>query len=114
MVDSGEAPGSGGRRNRRPDANPLLEDCEVKPFQPIKGSNSDTLTFIAPPRNILGDDDDDESEEVSPYRGPVTVKVLDPFLVAHNGTAYYPNAIATVPASVAEAWLKSKWVTDVD
>jgi hypothetical protein len=112
MVDSGEAPEPvGGRRNRRPnpfpDANPLLEDCDVGTYQ----SNSDTLMCIAPAEGILPDDD--ESEEVSPYREPVTVKVLDPFLVAYNGTAYYPNAVATVPAVVAEAWLKSKWVTDV-
>ena len=92
------------RQNRRPARNPPLEDCEVR--------STDTLTFIAPPRDILGDDDEPE-DQASPYREPVTVKVLDPFLVAHNGTAYYPNAIATVPASVAAAWLKSRWVTDV-
>ena len=41
-----------------------------------------------------------------------TVRVLAPFSVSHDGTAYLPDAVAEVPASVAENWLTNGWVAD--
>jgi hypothetical protein len=40
------------------------------------------------------------------------VKVLDPFPVSRDGTAYWPNAVAEVPESVATHWLTQKWATE--
>jgi hypothetical protein len=38
------------------------------------------------------------------------VKVLAPFLVAHQGVRYYPDEVAEVPESVALHWRASGWV----
>ncbi|OBH43376.1 hypothetical protein [Mycobacterium mantenii] len=38
------------------------------------------------------------------------VRVLAPFLVAHDGTAHWPNAVVEVPESVAAHWLLNQWV----
>jgi hypothetical protein len=40
------------------------------------------------------------------------VRVVKPYLVAYAGIAYWPNMVAEVPASVADGWLLSKWVTE--
>jgi hypothetical protein len=38
------------------------------------------------------------------------VRVLPPFMVAHEGTQYFPNGVAVVPASIADDWLLNQWV----
>jgi hypothetical protein len=72
-------------------------------------------------RSAPKDDDlmflDDEHEVITPLKvkdapEPLTrVKVLSPFQVVHDATAYYPNAVLEVPASVADNWLRNRWVT---
>jgi hypothetical protein len=53
-----------------------------------------------------------ELEEVKAPEPLKRVKVLDPFSVSHDGTAYWPNAVAEIPASVAKHWLSSNWVVE--
>jgi hypothetical protein len=49
--------------------------------------------------------------EVRTTGKPKTVKVLN-FRVVHNSTVYQPDDIVTVPAVVADGWLKNRWVTE--
>ena len=39
------------------------------------------------------------------------VKVLAPFSVSYHGIAYWADAAPEVPASVADHWLRNRWVT---
>jgi hypothetical protein len=73
-------------RGRRPKADLVyLEDCEIQPRQA-------------------------DEEGTSPE--PLTrVTVLAPFSVSHDGTAYYPEAVTEVPASLASWWISNRWVT---
>jgi hypothetical protein len=51
--------------------------------------------------------------EPEPVRKPEPLKrvrVLPPFMVAHEGTQYFPNSVAEVPESVADNWLLNQWV----
>ena len=41
------------------------------------------------------------------------VKVLAPFSVSYHGIAYWADATPEVPASVADHWLRNRWVTEV-
>jgi hypothetical protein len=41
------------------------------------------------------------------------VKVLKPFRVVHDGTAYSGDDIAEVPAEVAAEWLRQGWADEV-
>ena len=52
------------------------------------------------------------SEEVAP--SPKRVRVLPPFLVAHEGTAYWPKAVVEVPEAVAAHWILNGWVVTAD
>jgi hypothetical protein len=40
------------------------------------------------------------------------VKVLSPFQVVHDGTAYWPDAVVTVPAALADRWIANQWATE--
>jgi hypothetical protein len=75
------------RRGPHPEGFPeeFLPDCELL-------EKPETAFVLAPERNTR-------------------VKVLKPYSVAYNGTAYWPGSVAEVPASVAEKWLLNKWVT---
>jgi hypothetical protein len=42
------------------------------------------------------------------------IKVLPPYGVAHDGTAYFPGHTPEVPQSVADAWIRNNWVESVD
>jgi hypothetical protein len=42
------------------------------------------------------------------------VRVLEPFGVAHDGTAYFPGDIPEIPASIADSWLRSRWVIEAE
>lgn len=66
----------------------FLEDCEVTPH--------------------------DGAEEVVVPEPVKRVKVLSPYSVAHDGTAYWPNAVAEVPQSIASKWITQKWVVSED
>jgi hypothetical protein len=39
------------------------------------------------------------------------VRVVPSYGVHHAGIRYLPNAVAEVPESLADHWLKSRWVT---
>jgi hypothetical protein len=54
----------------------------------------------------------EEPEEVKAPEPVKRVRVLHPFLVSHDGTAHWPQAVAEVPESVAADWLLNRWVTD--
>lgn len=41
-----------------------------------------------------------------------SVKVSYPFLVSHEGTAYYPGQVAVVPEAVAAHWILNGWVVE--
>lgn len=51
-----------------------------------------------------------ENHEATTPESLKRVKVLPPFLVAHDGTSYWPNAVAEVPESVAAHWILNQWV----
>lgn len=53
-------------------------------------------------------DDEPEPKPLPPKR----VRVLGNYRVVHDGVAYTHNAIAEVPASLAEVWLGNHWVTE--
>jgi hypothetical protein len=58
----------------------------------------DDLAFVVPPE-----------EEVKPE--PLKrVRVLPPFGVAHDGVRYFPGDMPEVPASLADRWIRSKFV----
>ena len=38
-----------------------------------------------------------------------SVVVAQPYQVVHDGVAYPPGAIATVPDDVAQRWLTARW-----
>jgi hypothetical protein len=40
------------------------------------------------------------------------VKVLSPFQVVHDGTAYWPDSVVTVPGALADSWIANRWVTE--
>jgi hypothetical protein len=46
---------------------------------------------------------------------PVTkVRVLEPFGVFHDGTAYLPESVVDVPESIAAHWLSNGWADRAD
>jgi hypothetical protein len=75
----------------------MLDDCDVKK----------DLVFL--------DDDVEVSNHPLSVKDVAatfkTVRVLDPYLVAYDGTAHYPNEVVEVPVSVADLWLRNRWVT---
>ncbi|MCB0255745.1 MAG: hypothetical protein KDI55_18675 [Anaerolineae bacterium] len=52
-------------------------------------------------------EDTEELEVPEPFK---SVRVLDPFLVSYDGTAYWPDSVVEVPVSLAEAWILNRWV----
>lgn len=50
-----------------------------------------------------------EGENVAGPEQPKRVRVLRPFMVAHEGTKYFPDTIAEVPESLADNWIKNQW-----
>jgi hypothetical protein len=40
------------------------------------------------------------------------VRVSAPFQVVYDATVYRPGDVATVPAALADAWIRDQWVTD--
>jgi hypothetical protein len=88
-VVSGTPPGTGAARTRGrvPGATlDFLEDCEVSP------NRKRTAPEVPEPRK--------------------RVKVLAPYSVSHDGTAYHPGQTAAVPESIAVRWLANRWVVD--
>jgi hypothetical protein len=73
---------------RRPRNSPVfIDDCEIiEPQEPLK-----------------------DKPKPEPLK---KVRVLEPFQVFHDGTAYWPNVVATVPESVADSWIANRWVTE--
>jgi hypothetical protein len=61
------------------------------------------LAFVNEPEPVVA--------EPEPSR---RVKVLAPFLVAHEGIRWYPDEVAEVPESVALHWRSSGWVLMLD
>ncbi len=51
----------------------------------------------------------EEMPKPEPFR---KVRALAPFQVVYEGTVYLPDDVATVPASLADAWIRDQWVTD--
>jgi hypothetical protein len=51
----------------------------------------------------------DEGLEVEVPEPLKRVRVLPPFLVAHDGTQHWPIAIAEVPESIAAHWILNRW-----
>lgn len=45
-----------------------------------------------------------------PSGAPVKVRVIAPYRVSHDGKAYVGGDAVTVPAEIADHWLKNKWV----
>ncbi|MCU1695730.1 MAG: hypothetical protein JWR34_1793 [Mycobacterium sp.] len=57
-------------------------------------------------------EDLENEPKAAPKVKPKRVKVLHPFQVVHDGTAYWPNAVLTVPAAFADEWITNQWVTE--
>ena len=38
------------------------------------------------------------------------VRVLPPFMVCHEGVRFLPDTVAEVPESVAQLWIRDRWV----
>ena len=77
------------RRGKKPDASqlqPFFDDCEML-------------------------DKPEHQPRLAPEKR-VRVQVLHPFLVSHDGTAYWPEEIPEVPESIAADWVRQKWVTE--
>jgi len=62
-----------------------------------------SLNDVAEPRER-------EEQAWSDYRVPLKrVRILPPFMCAHVGTQYLPNAIAEVPEAIADNWIQNQW-----
>lgn len=44
----------------------------------------------------------------------MTVEVQQPFQVCYGSTVYGPGEVAGVPDAVAQQWIRSGWVVEVD
>jgi hypothetical protein len=102
------------RRGRRVAPPPTqLDDCEVTPHQPItRAETADKPLGAKRSQSSLQFIEDEPEPVTAPRDEPLKqVRVIHPYLVAHNGLAYWPNSVAEVPASVADKWLLNKWVT---
>jgi hypothetical protein len=53
-------------------------------------------------------------ESVKQVESVRRVKVLPPFRVVHDATAYSDGQTAEVPEAVAEQWLLNHWVTEAE
>jgi hypothetical protein len=73
-----------GRRKRQPSENDIIfSTCDVIPREEV-------------------------SESPLPLKD-VRVRVLPPYGVAHDGS-YFPGNTPVVPASVADHWIRHRWV----
>ena len=73
------------------------------------------LTFIAdddaPEGRRRGHRPSDDAPVVAPE--PLRrVRVLPPFQVVRDGTAYWPEAVVEVPEPLAATWLLNRWLSD--
>ena len=48
-----------------------------------------------------------------PSGPPTKVKVIAPYRVCHEGNAYVGGDAVTVPAEIADHWLRHKWAAPV-
>jgi hypothetical protein len=88
-----------GRRPPQPEAK-YFDDCEV----------ADSLVHVT-----TGDDETPYPNALTKKDAPEPLKrvrVLEPFLVSHEGKQYWANDIAEVPLSVASHWIKSRWCAE--
>jgi hypothetical protein len=60
----------------------------------------------------LDDLDVEPRAEKAKPKGVKHVRVLSPFQVVHDGKAYWPDAVVTVPAALADRWIANQWVTE--
>lgn len=82
---------------------PPFEDCETKPHKPLRRAKSDPLVFL---------DGETDCGPVGLTEPVKRVRVISPYLVAYAEVQYWPDSAAEVPASVADKWLLSRWVTE--
>jgi hypothetical protein len=54
------------------------------------------------------EEDDESPKHAKPTR---RVKVLSPFQVVYETVVYPPGAVASVPESLADEWIRAQWVS---